>query len=61
MSTQPLGMGTPQPRVTDALARYATRGTLFSIQFSNNAQVSPAWSVHRVVRHIREIRVPSIR
>jgi len=47
-------------QVADVLVRHAVRGTLFSTQFSNNAH-SPTWSVHRVARHLREIREPSIR
>jgi hypothetical protein len=41
------------------LVRYASRGIVFSTQFSNSAS-EPAWSVHRVARHLREIREPSV-
>ena len=47
-------------QISDALVRYATRGTVFSTQFSNSPS-SPSWSVHRVARHMRENREPSIR
>jgi len=58
--TQPRAVAPAPDHVTDALARYATRGTLFSIQFSNYPTV-PSWSVHRIVRHLREVREPSVR
>lgn len=58
----------PEPRVgidavqvVDALVRYTSRGTLFSIQFSNNVASGPTWSVHRMVRHLRETRGASVR
>jgi hypothetical protein len=44
--------------VDDALVRYAIRGIVFSTQFSNSAH-EPDWSVHRIARHLREIRQPS--
>ena len=47
-------------QISDALMRYAVRGTFFSTQFSNSPS-SPSWSVHRVTRHMRETREPSIR
>jgi hypothetical protein len=47
-------------QINDQLVRRATQGTTFSTQFMNNA-ASPTWSVHRVVRHLREVREPSIR
>lgn len=47
-------------QTSDALVRYATRGTVFSTQFANSPS-APTWSVHRVARHLREIREPSIR
>jgi len=47
-------------QISDALVRYAVRGTVFSTQFSNSPQ-SESWSVHRVARHLREIREPSVR
>lgn len=46
--------------VDDALVRRAVRGTVFSTQFTNAPSVD-SWSVHRVSRHLREIREPSIR
>jgi len=50
--------GTDQ--ISAELIRYAVRGTVFSTQFSNSPQ-APTWSVHRVARHLRESREPSIR
>jgi hypothetical protein len=47
-------------QVSDELVRYATRGITFSTQFANSP-LSPAWSVHRVARHLREVRAPSMR
>ena len=47
-------------QISDANVRYATRGTVFSTQFSNSPQ-SESWSVHRIARHMREIRQPSVR
>lgn len=47
------------PTVADVLVRYATRGTVFSVQFANDPD-APAWSVHRYARHLREIREASI-
>jgi hypothetical protein len=45
--------------VEDKLVRHATRGIVFSTQFSNNA-LSTTWAVHRVARHLREVREPSV-
>jgi hypothetical protein len=57
----PLGGKWPgSGQISDALVRYATRGTVFSTQFSNSSQAQ-AWSVHRVARHLREVRGPSVR
>jgi hypothetical protein len=50
--------GTSQ--ISDQLVRYATRGTFFSTQFSSSPQAE-TWSVHRVARHLREVREPSVR
>jgi hypothetical protein len=47
------------PVIDDALLRYATRGIVFSTQFSNSP-LAPTWSVHRVARHLREIREASV-
>ena len=47
-------------QINDINIQYATRGTVFSTQFSNNA-ANPTWAVHRVSRHLRETREPSIR
>jgi hypothetical protein len=47
-------------QISDALVRRAVRGTVFSTQFSNNS-ASSTWSVHRVTRHLREVREPSVR
>jgi hypothetical protein len=41
------------------LVRYAARGVVFSTQFSN-LPGQPSWSVHRVARHVREIRGASV-
>jgi hypothetical protein len=46
-------------QIDDRLVRRAVRGVVFSTQFSNNPTF-PAWSVHRVVRHLRETREASI-
>lgn len=43
----------------DAMVRYATRGVLFSTQFSNSPN-APTWTVHRVAKHMREVREPSM-
>lgn len=43
----------------DAMVRYATRGVVFSTQFTNSPS-EPAWSVHRMARHLREIREASV-
>jgi len=45
-------------QVSDAQVRYATRATVFSLQFSNHSD-APTWSVHRFARQLREIREPS--
>jgi hypothetical protein len=47
-------------QVSSAQVRYATRGTVFSTQFSNSP-FAATWSVHRVARHLREVREASIR
>jgi hypothetical protein len=47
-------------QTSDELVRYATRGITFSTQFAN-CPSSPTWSVHRVARHLREVRAPSMR
>jgi hypothetical protein len=47
-------------QISDALVRRAVRGIVFSTQFSNNS-ASSTWSVHRVTRHLREVREPSVR
>lgn len=60
---------TPDPQLvsslldypTDMMVRYATRGTLFSIQFTSDPGTLASWSVHRIVRHLRDIREASIR
>jgi hypothetical protein len=55
-----LGFKWPQiDQVADTLVRRATRGTVFSTQFSSSPD-SPVWSVHRVARHLREVRGPSV-
>lgn len=46
-------------QVADRLVRKALRGTVFSTQFSNLTGYA-TWSVHRVARHLREQREPSI-
>jgi len=46
-------------QVDVTLVRKAIRGVVFSTQFSNASGVS-SWSVHRVVRHLRESRDPSV-
>jgi hypothetical protein len=57
----PLGVRWPSVgQIANAMLRYATRGTLFSTQFSNSTQ-APTWSVHRIARHLREVREPSVR
>lgn len=41
--------------------RYAVRGTVFSTEFSNgDASGSSFWALHRIVRHMREVREPSV-
>jgi hypothetical protein len=47
------------PTIGDRLVRCATRGVVFSTQFTNTPE-APSWSVHRVARHLREIREPSV-
>ena len=47
-------------QISVAMVRRAVRGSLFSTQFQNSPS-SPAWAVHRVARHLREVREPSIR
>lgn len=47
-------------QISDVLVRRAMRGTTFSTQLANNP-AAPSWSMHRAVRHLREIREPSIR
>jgi len=42
-------------QVSDELARQAVRGNAFSTQISNSSLASD-WSIHRVVRHLRETR-----
>lgn len=54
------GMWPGGGQVSNAEIRTATRGTFFSTQFSNHPSYS-AWSVHRVAKHLRETREPSIR
>jgi hypothetical protein len=57
----PLGVRWPSVgQLSDELVRYSTRGIVFSTQFSNSPQTS-TWSVHRVARHMREIREASVR
>jgi hypothetical protein len=46
-------------QISGLLVRYATRGTVFSTQFANHP-AAQSWSVHRVARHLREIREPSV-
>lgn len=46
-------------QISSALVRKAVRGTVFSTEFTNNAGAA-TWSVHRVGRHLREQRVPSV-
>jgi hypothetical protein len=45
--------------VGEQLLRYAARGTVFSTQFSNHVDAA-SWSVHRIARHVREVREPSV-
>lgn len=51
----PGGSGT----IVEKLLRRSTRGTTFSTQFSNHP-LSATWEVHRVAKHLRETREPSI-
>lgn len=41
------------------MVRYAVRGIVFSTRFTNNPAAS-TWSMHRVARHLREIREASV-
>jgi hypothetical protein len=45
--------------IQHALVRYATRGVVFSTQFANSPS-EPTWSINRVARHLREVRIPSV-
>ena len=45
--------------ISDAMLRYTVRGVVFSTQFSNSP-LAATWSVHRVARHVREVREPSM-
>jgi hypothetical protein len=57
----PIGNSWPSVgQISDALIRRAIRGVVFSIQFSNSTQAA-TWSVHRIARHVREVREPSVR
>jgi len=47
-------------QISDVLVRQAIRGTVFSTQFANDPK-SSSWSVHRVVRNLRETRGASVR
>jgi hypothetical protein len=47
-------------QVAVASVRTAVQGTVFSTQFSSSPQAS-SWSVHRITRHLREVRGPSVR
>jgi hypothetical protein len=47
-------------QINDVQLRRAVRGTAFSTQFANNP-LSTTWSIHRVVRNLREIRGASVR
>lgn len=47
-------------QISDVLVRRAVQGTTFSTQFANNGAFA-TWSVHRVTRHLRDTREPSIR
>lgn len=56
----PLGFRWPSiGQISESLIRYASRGVVFSTQFSNSTQ-APTWGVHRVARHVREVREPSV-
>ena len=44
--------------VEDALVRKAVRGYVFSTQLSNSPQ-KPSWALHRIARHLREVREAS--
>lgn len=46
-------------QISDKLIRKAVAGTTFSTQFQNNT-ADTSWSIHRVVRHLREHRDPSV-
>ena len=39
--------------------RYATRAIVFSTQFTNHPD-APSWTMHRVARHMREVREASV-
>jgi hypothetical protein len=54
------GVWPGEGEVTNKLLRRAVRGTTFSTQFSSHP-ASPEWAMHRVARHLRETRMPSIR
>jgi hypothetical protein len=45
--------------IEDAMVRVAMRGMVFSTQFANSPN-SPSWALHRVSRHLREVRAPSV-
>jgi len=47
-------------QISDVLVRRAVRGTVFSTQFQNHP-AAPTWAIHRVARHLRETRGPSVR
>lgn len=47
-----------RPLVERAMVRYAARGHVFSTEFANSPS-APSWAIHRVARHLREIREPS--
>lgn len=46
-------------QVAPALVRKGVRANVFSTEFVSTAS-SPSWSVHRVSKHLRERRVPSV-
>jgi hypothetical protein len=46
-------------QINDRMVRSSVRGTTFSTQFSNHP-MSPDWSIHRVVRNMRETRGASV-
>jgi hypothetical protein len=53
------GVWPGEGQINAVLIRKAIRGTVFSTEFTNNA-ASATWSVHRVTRHLREQRIPSV-